>query len=104
MNGWHSFFQDPAYPLLAFAVMLALSCTVCEIIVRVRDRRAAHALTIDWEGETVTLPLETYRPEDVMVGVDVSPHSGRETVVIAKRLADGRIHIIMAHERTTDDE
>lgn len=93
---------DPAFPLAILALALAVVVAAHWVILARLVRRATPATTIVWgDGEFDEIP---YRPEDVLVGVDVAPSTGREVAVVMVRQSDGNLHIVMAHERTADDE
>lgn len=104
MSGWEAFFADPWLWLAVLALLLAacvpISVWAIRGYLRVSDRRRE----VDWGLATDELPPQVYRPEDaeVIVGVDLA--GSMETVVIAERQSDGRLHIVMAHTRTVDDE
>lgn len=101
---WAAFWSDPmlvwAYVALTFAVVSWVTFVGLPRYWAWSDKRRS----VEFLDATDSLPLEVYRPEDVLIGVDLSPVTGRETVVVARRMSDGRLHIEMAHERTVDDE
>lgn len=104
MSAWDRFFIDPGFPLVLVGLLLALLVIATVAFLRWREERAGRTMTILWDTYAADLPYEVYRPEDIRVGVDISPHTGREVVVIAARDSNGVVHIAMAHERTSDDE
>lgn len=101
---WAAFWSDPflvwVWVALAFALVSWLTLVGLPRYWAWADRRRS----VQFFDAVAELPLEVYRPEDVLIGIDVAPATGRETVVVAQKQADGRLHIVMAHERTVDDE
>lgn len=94
---------DPAFPLVLIALLLALIAAFTYGLVSLLRHRRIPTTTIVWGDEDLIQELP-YRPEDVRVGIDVSPHTGRETVVVMVTEPDGRQRIVMAKERSVDDE
>ena len=83
------------------AALVALTALALHLLERRRAERTWTTIVDPVEGWTTEVP---YPPEDVVFGMDVNPRTGREVVTVAVRQADGKLHIIMMHERTADDE